>query len=335
VRALVRWNRRTVSIAAAACAVAIALVVFAVLAFTGGSSPAKQEQPRPRPSQLLSPFTGEPIPAAGPVLAVKIDNITQARPQTGLSGADIVYVLPVEGGLSRILAVFSSHFPPVVGPVRSARDDDLELLAQFGRPAFAYSGAAPHLLPFVERARIADLYAGRVGGYFRDPKRIAPHNLYAHTQQLLTGAPAASTAHDIGFRFGPAPAPAGGRATQSFSVSYPAAKFTFTWSASTGRWLVSMDGAPARAAEGGQLSAPTVVIQYTKVRTSRFLEAGIRPPYAESTGSGTAVVLRDGQAYDARWSRPDPNGGTTFTTASGQPMTFSRGPVWIVLAANK
>jgi hypothetical protein len=335
VRALVRWNRRTVSIAAAACAVAIALVVFAVLAFTGGSSPAKQEQPRPRPSQLLSPFTGEPIPAAGPVLAVKIDNITQARPQTGLSGADIVYVLPVEGGLSRILAVFSSHFPPVVGPVRSARDDDLELLAQFGRPAFAYSGAAPHLLPFVERARIADLYAGRVGGYFRDPKRIAPHNLYAHTQQLLTGAPAASTAHDIGFRFGPAPAPAGGRATQSFSVSYPAAKFTFTWSASTGRWLVSMDGAPARAAEGGQLSAPTVVIQYTKVRTSRFLEAGIRPPYAESTGSGTAVVLRDGQAYDAHWSRPDPNGGTTFTTASGQPMTFSRGPVWIVLAANK
>jgi hypothetical protein len=96
-----------------------------------------------------------------------------------------------------------------------------------------------------------------------------------------------------------------------------------------------MDGAPARAAEDGQLSAPTVVIQYTKVRTSRFLEAGSRPPYAESTGSGTAVVLRDGQAYDARWSRPDPTGGTTFTTTSGQPMTFSRGPVWIVLAANQ
>lgn len=96
-----------------------------------------------------------------------------------------------------------------------------------------------------------------------------------------------------------------------------------------------MDGRPARAAEGGQLSAPTVVIQYTTVRTSRFLEAGSRPPYAQSTGSGTAVVLRDGRAYDARWSRPDPNGGTTFTTASGQPMTFARGPVWIVLAAGK
>jgi hypothetical protein len=320
-----------VVIAATACAAAVALVVSLVLVLTGGSSPATPEQPRE--SQLLSPFTGEPVTAAGPVLAVKVDNITQARPQTGLTGADILYILPVEGGLSRILAVFSSHFPPVIGPVRSAREDDLELLAQFGRPAFAYSGATPHLLPFVERARIVDLYSGRAGGYFRDPKRIAPHNLYAHTQQLLAEAPAASTARDIGFRFGPAPAD--GRATPSFSVSYPAATFTFTWSATAGRWLVSMDGAPARAAEGGQLSAPTVVIQYTKVRTSRFLEAGSRPPYAESTGSGSAVVLRDGQAYDARWSRPDPNGGTTFTTASGQPMTFSRGPVWIVLAANQ
>jgi hypothetical protein len=94
-----------------------------------------------------------------------------------------------------------------------------------------------------------------------------------------------------------------------------------------------MDGKPARAAEGGQLGAPTVVVQYTKVRTSRFLEAGSRPPYAESTGSGTAVVLRDGRAYDTRWSRPDRDGGTTFTTATGQPMTFARGPVWIVLAA--
>ena len=119
----------------------------------------------------------------------------------------------------------------------------------------------------------------------------------------------------------------------SFSVSYPAAKFTFRWSAQDGRWLVWMDGASAGAAEGGQLGAPTVVIQYTKARTSRFLEAGLRPPYAQNTGAGTGVVLRGGQAYAIRWSRPDADGGTTFTTTSGQAMTFARGPVWIVLAA--
>jgi Protein of unknown function (DUF3048) N-terminal domain/Protein of unknown function (DUF3048) C-terminal domain len=328
-----RWGRRAQVIAATGSAMAVALAVSLALTLTGGAPPAKPDLPPPRQAELVSPFTGERVTALGPVLAVKIDNIAAARPPTGLTSADLVYVLPVEGGLSRIMAVVSSRVPAVIGPVRSAREDDLELLAQFGRPAFAYSGATPHLLPFVQRARTVDLYAGRAGGYFRDPRRVAPHNLYARTPRLLAEAPAASKARDIGFRFGPAPA--GGRSTRSFAVSYPAAAFTFGWSASQARWLVSMDGKPARAAEGGQLGAPTVVIQYTKVRTSRFLEAGSRPPYAESTGSGTAVVLRDGRAFDARWSRPAPDGGTTFTTASGQPMTFARGPVWIVLAARK
>ena len=323
-----RRRKLVIGASAAVAGLGLAAALVAVLAGQGappGSAPAGA----PR---LFSPFTGEPVPTPGPVLAVKIDNLAAARPQTGLTGADIVYVLPVEGGLSRFLAVFSSHFPPTTGPVRSAREDDLELLRQFGRPAFAYSGAQPQLLPVVEKARTADLYAGRapkIGGYFRDPRRVAPHNLYARTAQLLAEAPGASKARDIGFRFGPPPP--GGRAATSFPVSYPAARFMFRWSAKDGRWLVWMDGAPARAAEGGQLSAPTVVIQYTKVRTSRFLEEGARPPYAESTGTGTGVVLRGGQAYAVRWSRPDADGGTTFTTASGGPMTFASGPVWVVL----
>ena len=222
--------------------------------------------------------------ALGPVLAVKIDNVTQARPPTGLTDADIVYVLPVEGGLSRILAVFSSHSPAVIGPVRSAREDDLELLRQFGRPAFAYSGAQSQLLPVVHNARIADLYNGIAGGYFRDQNRIAPHNLYGRTQQLLAEAPGASKAADIGFRFGPAPD--GGHVTLSRSVAYPAASFTFTWSANAARWLVTMDGTPAGAAEGGQLSAATVVIQYTTVRTSGSLRKASprRTPRAPAQG---------------------------------------------------
>jgi len=206
--------------------------------------------------------------------------------------------------------VFSSRFPPVIGPVRSAREGDLELLGQFGRPAFAYSGAAPHLLPFVHRARVVDLYAGIAGGYFRDPRRVAPHNLYARSAALLAQARGASKASDIGYRFGPLPA--GGRDVSSYSVSYPAASFTFRWSAPDGRWLVWMDGKPATAAEGGQLGGATVIIQYTAVRTSRFLEYGSRPPYAVSTGSGQAVVLRDGRAFGVRWSRPSADGGTTF-----------------------
>ena len=265
------------------------------------------------------------------MLAVKIDNIVFARPQTGLTHADIVYVLPVEGGLSRFLVIFSSVYPLVIGPVRSAREDDLELLRQFGRPAFAYSGATAALLPYIHRtARIVNLFDGITGGYYRGTSRIAPYNLYARTRQLLQQAPRASRAHDIGFRFGPPPP--GGKITRSASVSYPAASFGFTWSAAKGRWLVWMDGTRAVTTDGGRMSPATVVIQYTTVRTSRFLEYGTPPPYAESVGSGTALVLRDGRAWTTHWSRPAADGGTTFSTASGQRMTFALGQVWVVLA---
>src|SRR6202035_504490 len=85
---------------------------------------------------LLSPFTGEPVHRLQRVLIVKIGNTVPERPATGLAKADIVYLIPVEGGLSRIMAVFSSHYPRVIGPVRSARQDDIALLRQFDRPAF-------------------------------------------------------------------------------------------------------------------------------------------------------------------------------------------------------
>jgi hypothetical protein len=339
-------SRRRRLIAALSATAAIALSIVLIVTLTGNAAPVKQQParypdaklpilpryvPPPRkPPPLTSPFTGERVKKLGPVLVVKIDNIVDARPQTGLQSADIVYVIPVEGGLSRFAAVFSSHFPPVIGPVRSAREDDLELLRQFGRPAFAYSGATPHLLPFIHRAPVFDLYAGIAGGYFRSPYRFAPHNLYAYSRQLLAQARKASKARDIGFRFGPAPK--GGHVLRSYSASYPAASYTFRWSAKARRWLVWMDGAPAMATEGGQLGGSTVVIQYTTIKTSRFLEYGFRPPFAVSTGSGRAVVLRDGRGYDVRWSRPSANGGTIYTMASGQRMTFEPGPVWVMFA---
>jgi Protein of unknown function (DUF3048) N-terminal domain/Protein of unknown function (DUF3048) C-terminal domain len=318
-------NRRRL-IVATVLTVVVALIAGLILTSGQGRSPAT----RPAAStRVLSPFTGEQVTALREVLAVKIDNVAQARPQTGLGRADIVYVLPVEGGLTRLLAVFSADPPPAVGPVRSAREADLELLAQFGRPAFAYSGAAPELLPFVAKARIVDLYSGRTGGYIRDPARPAPHNLYAEVDRLLANAAPASKARDIGFRFGPASA--GGHAVREYQVSYPAASLGFTWSADRNRWLVSMDGRPATSTDGDRLAAATVVVQHTTAAASRYLEAGLLPPYARTVGAGDALVLRDGHAFDARWSRPAADRGTTFTTAAGRPMTFAPGPVWIVL----
>jgi Protein of unknown function (DUF3048) N-terminal domain len=249
------WARHKSVIIVAAVVVLAALVAGALLALRGGGQARRVAATPPHSQQLRSPFTGEPVPSLNRVLAVKIDNIVYARPQTGLTHADIIYVLPVEGGLSRFLAIFSSHYPPVIGPVRSAREDDLQLLRQFGRPAFAYSGATAALLPYIQRtARIVDLYAGTASGYYRDYRRVAPYNLYAHTKQLLAQSAGASTARDIGFRFGPPPP--GGKITRSASVSYPAASFRFTWSAAKGGWLVSMDGAAAVTTDGGRRRRP-------------------------------------------------------------------------------
>lgn len=264
-------------------------------------------------------------------LVVKIDNVRAARPHTGLNAADIVYVEEVEAGLSRLMAVYAQKLPKVVGPVRSARESDLELLRQFYRPALAFSGAQGKLMPLINRAPLqAKPPEKAAGAYFRDGKRPSPHNLYLRPHKLMPSAPG-TDALTTGFRFGAAPA--GGKAEASRTVRYKLAKFTFTWSGSQDRWLVSMDGKAARTTDGKRVTAGTVVVQYVKVRRSAFHDAlGHNTPYTETVGSGRAKVLRDGRAYDVNWKRPKATSGTTFTTRHGKPMNFQHGQVWVVFA---
>ncbi|MFF2202476.1 DUF3048 domain-containing protein [Streptomyces sp. NPDC058145] len=253
-----------------------------------------------------------PTPVAGSPLAVKIDNVSAARPQTGLGAADVVYAEQVEGGLSRLMAVYATRLPKSVGPVRSARESDLELLRQFHEPTLAYSGAQRKLLPLIGRA--------------------APHNLYVRPARLLPSAPG-RTVLTTGFRYGPAPF--GGSPAAARTVRYPAARFTFTWSEGRGGWLIAMDGTPATTTDGGRPAPPTVVVQYVRIRSSKYHDVlGNHTPYTETTGSGRAEVLRDGRSFDARWSRPAAADGTEFTTADGGPMNFADGQVWVVFAAS-
>ncbi|WP_175409642.1 DUF3048 domain-containing protein [Streptomyces sp. TRM64462] len=335
----------------AAIAVVAALAVVLALVLSRGSpeprrgastkppaAPTTTPSPTPTPTPTaptpaaVSPFTGLPG-RAGPVLAVKIDNVRAARPHTGLGAADIVYVEQVEGGLTRLLAVYSSQQPPRIGPVRSARESDVELLRQFGRPALAYSGVRTALKGFVQDAPLYALPPERVPqAYVREPGRPAPHNLYLLPERALAAAPAADKARDIGFRFGAEPA--GGRPVNAHSVRFPAAQYTFTWSAPEKRWLVTMDGTAARTTDGKRVGAPTVVVQHVTVRPSAFKDSGGNvTPYTETVGSGTALVLRDSKVYEARWSRGGAAAGTSFTTPSGAPFAFAPGPVWVVLAA--
>ncbi|MBL1067612.1 DUF3048 domain-containing protein [Streptomyces sp. 7-21] len=276
--------------------------------------------------RAASPFTGEELPdGPQPVLALKIDNVETARPQTGLEAADIVYVEPVEAGLTRLLTIFSSELPDQVGPVRSGRESDLELLRQFGEPAFAYSGVQSRLLPVFAEAPLYPVTPDLVpDAYERAGDRPAPHNLYADPAALLDAAPDASEASGIGFRFGDAPAD-GGAPFGRYEVAFPSASFTFSWSEEDARWEVALDG------EDSGLQAATVVVQEVTIRDSRFHDsAGSVTPYTETTGSGRATVLRDGQAFEAEWSRPSPDDGTEFTTPDGEPMRFAPGQVWVL-----
>ncbi|WP_406135254.1 DUF3048 domain-containing protein [Streptomyces sp. NBC_01089] len=255
--------------------------------------------------------------AAGRVLAVKVDNVRAARPQTGLNDADLVYAIEVEGGLSRLMAVYdSSHLPPTVGPVRSARETDLQLLQAYDKPALAFSGAQSMLLPVLKSSDIVTRTG--TGAFFRDPDRPAPHNEYVHTKGLADGA---GTAKDIGLRFA-AKVPGGGQSAGVTSASMPAARFTFTWDAP--RYRVAMDGAAS------PWTADNVIIQRVKVEESRFHSRTGYVPFSRTVGSGSAVVLRDGRSYGVHWSRPAADAGTTYTY-QGRTLPLRPGRTWIVL----
>ena len=160
----------------------LVLGLVATISLTGCAA-VTQLTSDPVPTNVLSGREG----TNGPVLVVKIDDTSAAHPQVGLEDADIVYIEQVEAGLTRLAAVFSSRIPQRIGPVRSARISDMEILAQFGRVAFAYSGAQRKLLPVIASAKLQDLGAQRQSPtiYTTDPNRFAPYAMVLRADLLM------------------------------------------------------------------------------------------------------------------------------------------------------
>lgn len=299
--------------AAKACLAAVTALGMgiAVPGCASGSSSVAAARP--------NPLTG--IGTAGQVLAVKIDNVGAAQSQQrGLNGADVVYAEQVEGGLSRYLAVYdSSHPPGQVGPVRSARQTDIPILAAYGHAGFAYTGAIPGLLPDLARASLRGITpaSGLFSNGGSSPTYIVPGQVFSRYHDL-------AQAQDVGFRFGPRMP--GGTPAASASAAMPAASFTFTRDGA--RWRIAVDGHLT------PLTTTNVIIEHVRVVPGKYTDHNAGHPdnevFTVTTGSGTADFYRDGRAWHGRWSKPTDTSPTRYTV-NGAPMLLAPGETYVIL----
>jgi len=337
-------TRRGRSLAAVGTAAVLVAVVAGVLIFSGKSGygslgngdpqhPGASAPERP----TTCPLTGGRPPSGRvplrPALAVKVENLPAARPQVGLSFADVIYEEPVEAFITRFIAVYQCQDASRIEPVRSARLTDPDVLVQFGSPLFGYAGGVPQVINKVRQSGLVDVnYLVTGKAYHRDLNRPMPHNLYTSTKELYAAghskdgppAPVFTYSKDV-----PATATAAARAHIPFS-SY--SDVYWTWSAAKGLWMRSYGSVPATYSDGTQIGARNVVIQMVKVITTGITDVnGVHSPEVISTGSGVCYVLRDGKLIKGTWSRPTLGDVTTFKDASGNVIPLSPGKTWVEL----
>jgi|FLOH01.1.fsa_nt_gi hypothetical protein len=277
----------------------------------------------------------------GPVLAVKIDDTPPGHPQVGLDLASVIYIEQVEGGLTRIAAIFTDEIPPLIGPVRSARVSDIEILAQYGRVGFAYSGAQSKFQRELSAANLENMSAERnpPSIYKSVNDRYAPTNMMLDAKALLTKTidtegKKIDIVKSVGWQFGEIADSA--KRVASVLIKWPASKYGLTWSKAEKRWLISYDGKPDLDSTGKQLGSPNFVIQKVALTNSIYHDkVGGITPYINSVGIGTGYLLRDGKIIDVNWQRPSAEVGTIWTLADGNVANFADGQVWIALTDNE
>lgn len=299
------------------------------------ASPSASPSALPTPSDGIppgaSPFSGLPGGEGKPVLAIKIDNTRPAQPHSGLQAADLVYVTEVEWDLTRFIAIFNSQIPDVIGPVRSARISDMDILVPFGKVAFSNSGAQSKLLPVIAAANLYDVSAEKAYSAFtNDPGRPSPVDHMADPRALLAAAPDAELARDIGFVFSEEP-PAGGTPVSTVTATWPSSEVSFTWDEKAGDFIVGLNGEESRSTEGGPQRAATVVLQSVEQSDSGYGDRyGGVTPFIQTVGKGAAIVLRDGRMWSVTWERPTLDDGTRFMLPDGTQMPFAIGQEWVV-----
>ena len=285
----------------------------------------------------VHPLTGLPAvdgTVERPALVVKIgNNDSKSLPHIGLEAADVVYEVHIENGVTRFLAVFQSEVPALVGPVRSARSSDIDLIGNLNRPSFAYWGSNEGVGAEVEQAiDLGTFVALTTTGqgqflFSRDAGRgEAPYNGLFDASAAALVAP--GSAPDPIFTFGGPPASA--VSIRGVRWMAPRRDIDWVWDHVSARWLRYHRGVPLVGANGSHLAADNVLILFVDYRTSA---ADLLSPQAISTGSGDGWLLRDGAVTGVTWSRPFiADGWSLADDDMGEEVFLRPGRTWVALA---
>ncbi|MDJ0350681.1 DUF3048 domain-containing protein [Cryobacterium sp. PH29-G1] len=324
----------------------LALVVPALLlSACSGSTPGPSASPSgtawnsdyvdPAATQI-APLTGMTVAgdsAASPSLAAKIDNHIAARPQIGIDRTDLVFEELVEGGITRYVAVWQSDIPDQVGPVRSIRPMDPDIIAPFGG-LVAFSGGQQRFVDAMNATgQVSAIFDYDTTGLFsRSSATAAPHNvILAATEFVNRNASVAPPTQQYAYAATPAGASA---AVDGAPISVINNRFStssvrsWTWNAESGTYLRAQDGAPDLTAEGTQLAATNVAVMRVNVTVDQSI------PKTELIASGDATVSSGGKTLPATWSKESQTAPIRLVDANGVTIRLAPGNTWFQFVPN-
>jgi len=344
-------------IAIGAGVLVLIIVIVLIVTISGGSgkktsatSHGHNSPPTTIPaiSSHLCPLTDQPAPngivPARPALGVKIGNEPppgDARPQSGLNEADIVYDTPVEGFLMRYIAVYQCHNAAHIGPLRSVRWVDQRIMRQFIHPILVSAGGINPNINSDQNAKWLSYsnllaYPG-ANATVRITSRQAPDNDYTSTAALYGLFPKQTTPPNPIFQYTTSlPPSAQSAADVGINFSY-GTDVLWKWDQKLGQYIHTYSGSTDIDALTGQpVSTTNIVIQIVTYKFGPYVESPGSTGDIESKtiGSGPGWIVRNGKEIPVTWHRPQLIGGTTFTDKQGQTVGLAPGRTWVELVPN-
>jgi hypothetical protein len=257
------------------------------------------------PDVLRMPLTGEPVASESeipnrPAMAVKIDNIGRARPQSGLNEADIVIEEIINDGATRFAAVFHSQDVDLLGPVRSGRYPDIQLLEAFDRPLYVWSGGNAGVTYYIRNSKLVNLSAVNTSGYYRRAGRPSPHNLYTSTEAMWEKTPEDFSIPPVVLPYLRASDTLDGEVADTINVVMDNVDVRWEYDTETGTYCRWQDGSEHMTENSGQVCTDNVVVMQ-----ANYLQSPIdaRTPDAQMLGSNTVAVFTGGTVRTGVWLR--------------------------------